>query len=128
METLRKIVGFLNTAKPDDSKTFYSEILGFRFVRDDNFALVFDANGTTIRIVKAQAFTRAHGTVLGWEVDDMTAAVDELTGRGVVFEQFDLPFIKQDGRGVWTTPDGGEVAWFRDPDGNLLSISTAPGA
>jgi catechol 2,3-dioxygenase-like lactoylglutathione lyase family enzyme len=117
------MVGFLTTAKPDAARAFYSDTLGFSFVADDGFALVFDANGTMIRIQKAREFTPAQGTALGWQVDDMDAAVRDLTSRGVTFEQFNLSFMKQDERGVWTTPTGDEVAWFKDPDGNTLSIS-----
>ena len=117
------MVGFVTTTKPDEARAFYGEKLGFRFVADDDFALVFDANGTTIRVGKARSFTPAHGTVLGWEVGDVHAAIEELTARGVTFEQFNLPFMKQDEAGVWTAPSGDQVAWFKDPDGNVLSIS-----
>jgi len=117
------MIAFVTTTNPERARAFYSGILGFRFVVDDGFALVFDANGTMLRIAKAQAFTPAQGTVLGWQVDDMPAAVDELKKGGVVFEQFNLPFLKQDPAGVWTAPGGDQVAWFKDPDGNVLSIS-----
>lgn len=123
MPVLTRMVAFVTTTNPERARAFYSGILGFRFVVDDGFALVFDANGTMLRIAKAQAFTPAQGTVLGWQVDDMPAAVDELKKRGVLFEQFNLPFLKQDPDGVWTAPTGDQVAWFKDPDGNVLSIS-----
>ena len=121
--SLEKMIGFLMTARPDDAKRFYGDTLGFRFVKDDGFALVFDANGTKLRIAKAEKFQPQQQTVLGWEVSDIRAAVKELSTRGVKFEQFNLPFMKQDELGVWTTPEGDEVAWFKDPDGNMLSIS-----
>ena len=124
MPTLTKIIGFLTTTKPEEARTFFGETLGFRFLHEDDFALVFDANGTMLRVAKARTFTPAHGTVLGWEVDDIRSAVRELAARGVHFEQFNLPFLKQDELGVWTAPGGDEVAWFKDPDGNVLSIST----
>jgi catechol 2,3-dioxygenase-like lactoylglutathione lyase family enzyme len=117
------MIGFITTTKPDEARAFYAGILGFRFVADDGFVLVFDANGTMLRVAKAQAFTPAMGTVLGWQVDDMAVAVLELKKTGVVFEQFNLPFLKQDADGVWTAPGGDQVAWFKDPDGNVLSIS-----
>jgi catechol 2,3-dioxygenase-like lactoylglutathione lyase family enzyme len=123
MPALHKMVGFVTTTNPEKAKSFYGDVLAFRFVSEDNFALVFDANGTTIRVGKAQAFTPAQGTVLGWEVDDIYAAIRELVPRGVHFEQFGLPFLKQDEHGVWTPPNGDKVAWFKDPDGNVLSIS-----
>lgn len=123
MATLERMVGFLNANDPERSAAFYRDILGFKLVADDEFALVFDANGTTIRINKAQGFKAAQGTVLGWEVDDIYAAIRDLAKRGVKFEQYNLPFMKQDEHGVWTTPDGDRVAWFKDPDGNVLSVS-----
>jgi len=123
MPVLSRMIAFVTTTNPERARAFYSETLGFRFVVDDGFALVFDANGTMLRIAKAQAFTPAQGTVLGWQVDDMPAAILELQKSGVVFEQFNLPFLKQDPDGVWTAPGGDQVAWFKDPDGNVLSIS-----
>jgi catechol 2,3-dioxygenase-like lactoylglutathione lyase family enzyme len=123
MAVLAKMIGFLITSDAGKATEFYRDVLGFRFVQDDGFALVFDANGTMIRIVKAKSHTAAQGTVLGWEVEDIHAAIHELTARGVKFEQFGLPFMKQDEFGVWTPPNGDQVAWFKDPDGNTLSIS-----
>jgi catechol 2,3-dioxygenase-like lactoylglutathione lyase family enzyme len=120
---LTRMIGFVVTSNPEQAKAFYGDVLGFRLVTDDNFALVFDANGTMLRVQKAQKFTPAQGTVLGWEVADIHAAIKELTPRGVHFEQFNLPFMKQDELGVWTPPNGDQVAWFKDPDGNMLSIS-----
>ena len=121
--TLQKMIGFVMTARPEEATRFYRDALGFHFVKDDGFALVFDANGTKLRIAKAEKFQPQQQTVLGWEVDDIRAAVKELSGRGVKFEQFNLPFMKQDELGVWTAPGGDEVAWFKDPDGNTLSLS-----
>jgi catechol 2,3-dioxygenase-like lactoylglutathione lyase family enzyme len=123
MPVLTKMVGFVNTTNPDAAKAFYGEKLGFRLTGDDDFAVVFDANGTMLRVGKARSFTPAQGTVLGWQVDDIDAAVRDLTSRGVTFEQFNLPFMKQDANGVWTAPSGDRVAWFKDPDGNVLSVS-----
>jgi catechol 2,3-dioxygenase-like lactoylglutathione lyase family enzyme len=120
---LTKMIGFVATSNPQKAKAFYGDILGFRLLSEDDFALVFDANGTMLRVGKSGPFTPAPGTVLGWEVDDMHAAIRELAPRGVRFEQFDLPFMKQDDLGVWTPPNGDRVAWFKDPDGNMLSIS-----
>ncbi len=123
MAVLNKIIGFVTTNDADKAKAFYGGVLGFRLLSDDNFAVVFDANGTMLRIAKGRDFKPAHGTVLGWEVGDIQAAVAELSANGVHFEQFNLPFMKQDERGVWTAPTGDQVAWFKDPDGNTLSVS-----
>ena len=123
MGVLSRMIGFVVTTNPDKARAFYADALGFRLVSDDDFALVFDANGTMIRVAKVQKLTPAQSTVLGWEVDDIHAAIKELTSRGVRFEQYNLPFMKQDEHGVWTPPNGDQVAWFKDPDGNVLSIS-----
>ncbi len=123
MPVLSKLIGFLNTNDPEKAKAFFGDVLGFRLHSEDDFTVSFDANGTQLRIGKAKNHKPAIGTVLGWEVDDIHAAIRELTARGVHFEQFNLPFMKQDEFGVWTPPNGDQVAWFKDPDGNVLSIS-----
>jgi catechol 2,3-dioxygenase-like lactoylglutathione lyase family enzyme len=116
-----RVVTFLLTKNPDAALAFYRDRLGFRFLRDDGFALVFDLNGVMLRIGKVPDFTPARNTVLGWESSDIASAVDALVKRGVVFEQY--PNMGQDERGICTFPTGDKVAWFKDPDGNVLSIS-----
>ena len=101
---LDKIVAFLNTASPDACIAFYGDALGFRFIKDDGFALVFDAFGTMIRIVKARAVHPAQGTVLGWQVDDIDETVAQLNECGVVFERF--PGFTHADNGVFTFPAG----------------------
>lgn len=123
MTVLTNMVGFLVVDDAGKAKAFYGDVLGFRFMSEDEHALVFDANGTMLRINKGRDFKPAQGTVLGWAVEDIYAAIRELTSRGVQFEQFNLPFMKQDEHGVWMPPSGDRVAWFRDPAGNVLSIS-----
>jgi len=118
---LDKIVGFAITTKPEEAKAFYTGKLGFTFVHDDGFALVFDAHGTMLRISKMKTFTPAQWTVLGWQVSDMATAVSELGSKGVQFEHYD--FMHPDPTGVVTFPTGDKVAWFKDPDGNVLSVS-----
>lgn len=118
---LDRMVGFALTAKPEESKRFYSDVLGFRFVNDDGFALVFDAHGLMIRVSKVQSHTPPQNTVLGWEVDDISAVVSELKAKGVPFERYE--FMKPDAQGIVTFPTGDKVAWFKDPDGNVLSLS-----
>src|SRR5689334_13036382 len=121
MLKLDKMVGFLLTSKPDEAREFFSAKLGFTFIDDDGFALIFDSNGVMLRVSKMQNFTPAQYTVLGWEVTDIDAAVQELEGRGVQFERYD--FMNPDAHGVCTFPSGDRVAWFKDPDGNVLSLS-----
>jgi catechol 2,3-dioxygenase-like lactoylglutathione lyase family enzyme len=123
MNVLSKMIGFVTTSDAGKARQFYGEVLGFRLISEDDFALVFDANGTMLRVTKGRKAPPAQQTILGWEVSDIHAAIRALTARGVKFEQFNLPFMKQDEHGVWTPPNGDQVAWFKDPDGNTLSIS-----
>jgi catechol 2,3-dioxygenase-like lactoylglutathione lyase family enzyme len=118
---LSRLVGFAITTKPEEAKRFYGEKLGFRFLKDDGFALVFDANGSLLRVSKMQKFTPAQHTVLGWAVDDIEDVVHELNARGVVFERY--PGMPQDANAICTFNGKDRVAWFKDPDGNVLSVS-----
>jgi catechol 2,3-dioxygenase-like lactoylglutathione lyase family enzyme len=108
------------------ARTFYAETLGLRLVADDEFALVFDANGTTLRVTRVEQAVVAPYTVLGWQVTDIVATVAALATRGVVFHRY--PGMEQDAAGIWSAPGGALVAWFPDPDGNTLSVSQAAGA
>jgi predicted enzyme related to lactoylglutathione lyase len=115
------VVTFLLTQNPDAAIAFFRDTLGLKFLRDDGFALVFDLNGVMLRISKVPSFTPAQHTVLGWESVDIESTVDELVKKGVAFTHY--PNMGQDERGICTFPTGGRVAWFKDPDGNVLSIS-----
>jgi len=117
----KNMMGFVITTDYDKARAFYEGKLGFEFVSVDQFALVVRAGKTAIRISKLKDFKPAQFTVLGWEVDDIEAMVAWLTKRGINFEKY--PFIQDKERGIWTTPDGSKVAWFKDPDGNVLSVS-----
>jgi len=114
------VVTFLLTRDKAKAKAFYADVLGLRFLWDDGFALVFDTKGIMLRIVEMKDWTPQKGTTLGWEVADISAAARGLSERGVHFERFGMP---QDELGIWTAPTGDQVAWFKDPDGNLLSLS-----
>ena len=115
------IVAFVAVADYDKSRAFYEGILGLTFVKNDGFALVMDANGIMVRFVKMPAVTPQPFTVLGWRVDDVVAAVRTLLARDVAFELYSG--LDQDDLRIWTSPSGARIAWFRDPDGNLLSIA-----
>ena len=114
------IVAFVPTKDTEKARAFYEGVLGLRFVKDDGFAMVMDANGIMVRVTKAQ-FTPAQFTILGWQVSDIEKIVAGLQGKGVQFERFG--FFQQDTLGIWTAPTGDKVAWFKDPDGNTLSVS-----
>ncbi len=115
------VVTFLMTQNPEAAIAFYRDRLGLKFVRDDGFALVFDMDGVMLRIGKTKGFTPAQNTVLGWESRDMKAAMKKLEQKGIAFERY--PNMGQDADGVCTFPNGDKVAWFKDPDGNVLSLS-----
>jgi catechol 2,3-dioxygenase-like lactoylglutathione lyase family enzyme len=121
MLTTGKMVGFVLTKDYDGARAFYEGKLGFTFVSLDQFALVMRAGENMIRIVKMADFAALRSTVLGWEVGDIEAVVGWLSGRGVALEKY--PWVQDKERGIWTTPGGDKVAWFKDPDGNVLSLS-----
>ncbi len=121
MLTSGKMVGFLLTKDYDGARGFYEGKLGFEFVSHDQFALVVRAGENMIRIVRMPAFVPLRSTVLGWEVGDVEAAVAWLVGRGAETEKY--PWVQDKEHGIWTTPGGDKVAWFKDPDGNVLSVS-----
>jgi len=116
-----QMVGFVLTRDYQKARAFYEDKLGFEFVSQDQFALVMKAGGHDIRVSKVADFTPRQSTVLGWEISDIEAVVAWLTERGVAFEKY--PFIQDKKRGIWTTPGGSRVAWFKDADGNVLSVS-----
>ena len=117
-----EIMAFVPTLDFDRSRAFYEGVLGLRFVKNDGFAMVLDANGITVRVAKVQSdFKPAVFTILGWRVSNIESIVAGLQKRGVAFESFG--FFEQDALGIWTAPTGDKVAWFKDPDGNTLSVS-----
>jgi catechol 2,3-dioxygenase-like lactoylglutathione lyase family enzyme len=116
-----KLVGFLVTPDYDRARAFYEGKLGLKFVSLDQFALVMRTGEHQIRITRIEKFTPAQNTVLGWEVQDVIAVATWLKERGVELEKY--PFVQDSALGIWTAPSGDKVAWFKDPDGNVLSIS-----
>jgi len=118
------VVAFVATARPEQSRAFYRDTLGLRLVADEPYALVFDANGTTLRVARVAAHAPAPHTVLGWSVRSIDDVVARLVERDVPLARF--PALHQDATGVWTAPGGARVAWFHDPDGNLLSVTEHP--
>jgi catechol 2,3-dioxygenase-like lactoylglutathione lyase family enzyme len=115
-----RLVGFIATADAERARAFYGDVLGLALVEDNGFSLVFDAQGTTLRVQRVEAVAPHPYTALGWRVDDLAATVRALVGAGVAMARF--PGLPQDADGIWDTPDGSRVAWFHDPDGNTLSL------
>ena len=118
------VVAFVPTRDPEKARAFYEGVLGLQFVSEDPFALVFKANGVVIRIANVSTvsdFKPASFTILGWHVSNAETAVSELAAKGVAVERF--PWMEQSETGIWTSPSGARIAWFKDPDGNVLSVT-----
>jgi catechol 2,3-dioxygenase-like lactoylglutathione lyase family enzyme len=119
------IIGFVTIVDVPRTKAFYRDTLGLHLVSEDPpFALVFDANGIMLRLGMAKELPPAHGTVLGWQVPEITETVKNLGRAGVHFERFEG--MEQNKLGIWNSPYGAKVAWFKDPDGNILSVTEFP--
>jgi catechol 2,3-dioxygenase-like lactoylglutathione lyase family enzyme len=117
----RKLVAFVATRDPGRAREFYRDTLGLRLVSEDEFALVFDAAGTMLRVTRVQELVAAKYTVLGWQVRDIIWTVTRLQKAHVTLERY--PGMQQDALGIWNSPSGAKVGWFKDPDGNTLSLT-----
>ena len=120
------LIAFAPTRDPAKAREFYAHTLGLELMSEDPFALVFNAHGTTLRIANVadvKDFRPASFTILGWQVTSVSDTIGDLAKKGVRFERF--PGMDQDAKGIWKSPTGARVAWFKDPDGNILSISQA---
>ena len=115
------LTAFVATTDAQRATAFYRDVLGLRLKSDEPVALVFDANGTRIRVQKLERFAPQPFTVLGWWVSDIRETISKLVARGVIFERY--AWAKQDAFGIWPAPSGASVAWFKDPDGNILSLT-----
>ncbi|HEU5365870.1 MAG TPA: hypothetical protein VFU62_10065 [Hanamia sp.] len=117
----KELKAFIPTTKPIESKLFYKDILCLPLLSEDGYAMEFDAKGTLLRITIVPELTPQPFTVLGWNVNDIYSTIKSLNNKNISCEKFD--FLDQDDLGIWTSPNGSKVAWFKDPDGNLLSLT-----
>jgi len=118
------VTAFLATTDLERARHFFEDVLGLTVESQDDFALVLrtpGSAGSAIRVTRVQQITPAPYTVLGWSVADLHRTLEELRQRGVTFTRY--PGMNQDELGVWTAPSGARVAWFADPDGNVLSLT-----
>ena len=115
------VIAFLAATDLARSRVFYGSVLELPLVEENAYACVFDAHGTMLRLTAVAEVAHGDYTVLGWRVADIAAAITRLESRGVAFSRFDG--MEQDPHGVWTTPGGDRIAWFTDPDGNVLSLT-----
>ena len=119
------LTALVGSARFDEARAFYQDTLGLTLLSEDPFAAVFDAHGTTLRLSRVEELSPLPFAILGWQVENIADMVDGLAARGVVFERYEG--MQQDDRGIWTVPRAGvRIAWFKDPDGNTLSLTGAP--
>ena len=114
-------VAFLPSQDLGRSEQFFRGVLGLPLVTQSSFAYVFKCGGTTLRVTKVDTFRPQTFTVFGWLVADLRMAVAELRERGTDFLRYEG--LSQDDLDIWTTPNGDLVAWFQDPDLNVLSLT-----
>jgi len=119
----KKLKAFIPTVMPKKAKTFYRDVLGLKLLSEDEYALEFDANGILLRVTTVPSLKPHEFTVLGWNVPDISSLITLMNNKGIICEKY--AFLKQDDQGIWTAPGGAKVAWFKDPDGNLLSLTEA---
>jgi catechol 2,3-dioxygenase-like lactoylglutathione lyase family enzyme len=115
-------IGFIPVRDTAAARSFYEGILGLPVIEETSFALVIDAHGTMVRLTGVPELTPQPFTIAGWQVPDVAATVRRLSDTGVHFMRYER--MEQDELGIWTTPGGDKVAWFEDPDGNTLSLTT----
>ncbi|MDB5136249.1 MAG: Glyoxalase/bleomycin resistance protein/dioxygenase [Mucilaginibacter sp.] len=120
-ETLKT---FVPTIKPQEAKTFYQDILELKLLNEDSYGIEFDSGGTLLRVITVRELKPHEFTVLGWNVKDIETMIRTLNDKSVYCEKYD--FLTQDDLGIWTSPNNSKVAWFKDPDGNILSLSQMP--
>ena len=116
-------VGFVSTTDAARARAFYGDLLGLTLF-DDGFALVADVSGAQLRITTLPEFKASEAPAFGFNVPDVPAAAAALGEKGV--EMIRYPFLgeAQDADGIWTAPNGSKLAWFKDPDGNVLVLGT----
>jgi catechol 2,3-dioxygenase-like lactoylglutathione lyase family enzyme len=117
----KKLKAFIPTIKPAKAKAFYRNVLGLELLSEDEYALEFNANGVLLRVTTVPELKPQEFTILGWNVTDIVSLIRLMNSKGIICEKYS--FLKQDDLGIWTAPGGSKVAWFKDPDGNLLSLT-----
>jgi len=125
MKDLDQPMLFVATAKAESARAFYERVLGLAFVADEPYALVFRVGRSMLRIQKVERVPKVPYTALGWSVRNIRITVRRLAEAGVVFQRYEG--LAQDDAGVWCSPSGARVAWFQDPDGNILSLTQFEG-
>lgn len=115
------LIAFVPTKDMAKARSFYESTLGLKREGESPVACAFRAGGVLVRVILVEQLSPFPFTLLGWSVEDIASTVEGLTARGVAFERFEG--VEQDALGVWRSPGGARVAWFKDPDGNTLSLT-----
>ena len=115
------LMAFIPTAEPGKARAFYEGTLGLAVLGSDDYGVTYDVNGRRLRLSFVKELQPAPYSVLCWVVPEIRGVIAALTVKEVVFERYE--WMKQDVHGVWAAPDGTQVAWFKDPDGNVLSLA-----
>ena len=121
MLTDKKLKAFIPTIQPEIAKAFYKNVLGLKLLSEERYFIDFDVHDSVLRIVSVEKFTPQTFTIVGWVVEDISTTIRALNEKGVFCLKYD--YFEQDEFGVWVSPGGFKVAWFKDPDGNVLSIN-----
>jgi catechol 2,3-dioxygenase-like lactoylglutathione lyase family enzyme len=115
------LMAFIPTKDMEKARPFYEKVLGLTLEGSSPFACAFRSNGVLLRVVNVEKLEPHPFTVLGWSVEDLAATVRGLAARGVTFDR--MEGVEQDELGIWQAPGGAKVTWFKDPDGNTLSLT-----
>jgi catechol 2,3-dioxygenase-like lactoylglutathione lyase family enzyme len=115
------LMAFIPVGDLGAARSFYGELLGLRVTEENPYAVVLDAGGTMLRLAQVEDLRPQPFTIAGWRVLDIGRSIDMLKDRGVDFIRYDG--MDQDANGIWTTSGGDQIAWFKDPDGNTLSLT-----
>lgn len=118
------LVAFVPCRDLEISGRFYGDVLMLRLLETSEFANAYDVNGTQLRVTLVDRPARAPYTVLGWQVPDLAVAIRALRAAGVAFKRYDG--MAQDEHDIWTAPGGSRIAWFADPDSNVISLQQPP--
>jgi catechol 2,3-dioxygenase-like lactoylglutathione lyase family enzyme len=121
-----QLVAFMPSSHLGRSHAFYSGVLGLNRTEATSQANEYDGHGTPLRVTLVGGREPAPFTVMGWRVADVRAAMRDLAERGVAFKRYEGFTQSEDG--VWTAPSGAQIAWFEDPDGNIMSLEQPPSA
>ncbi len=119
-----QLKAFIPTTKRAEAKIFYCDVLGLVLLAEDEYAIEFNANGVLLRVASIPVFTPHAFTVLGWNVEDIISKINSLNSHGIFCEKYS--FLPQNDLGIWVSPNGSQVAWFKDPDENILSLTQLP--